>query len=238
MTQKTNNKVISGIGHRERMQDRFLAMPDKDLMADYEFLELILMKSIPRVDVKPLAKELLKKYNSIAAVLTAPAEELTAFRYIKQSTVALFQIIVEANKRLLKTELKENPVLDKWDRLIDYCCLCLQNERIEHFMVLYLDTRLRLIQRDIPQNGTTDRVSVYPREILKKALILGASAVVMVHNHPSGHVEPSPADRAITVELYKTLMAGNIRFLDHLIIGSGRKVYSFSAHGQLTGKSK
>ena len=225
-------------GHRERVQERFLNMPDKELMADYEFLELVLMRAIPRMDVKPLAKELLKKYNSVAAVLTAPEEELTTFKYIKKSTVALFQIIVEANKRLLKTELKENPVLDKWDRLIDYCCLCLQNERIEHFMVLYLDTRLRLIQRDIPQDGTTDRVSIYPREILKKALNLGASSVVIVHNHPSEQVQPSPADIAMTGELYKTLMAGNIRFLDHLIIGSGRKVYSFSAHGQLVGKSK
>jgi len=157
-------------GHRERVQERFLAMPDKGLMADYEFLELILMRAIPRIDVKPLAKSLLNKYGSVSSVLTAPAEELITFKYIKQSTIALFQIIVEANKRLLKTELKENPVLDKWDRLIDYCCLCLQNERIEYFMVLYLDTRMRLIQRDIPQNGTTDRVSIYPREVLKKSI--------------------------------------------------------------------
>ena len=237
MKQINKNTALSA-GHRERVQKRFLEMPDKDLMADYEFLELILMRSIPRIDVKPLAKELLQKYNSISAVLTAPEKELTSFKYIKQSTVALFQMIIEANKRLLKTELKENPVLDKWDRLIDYCCLCLQNERIEHFMVLYLDSRLRLMQREIPQNGTTDRVSIYPREILKQALNLGASSIVIVHNHPSGYIQPSPADIAITGELYKTLMAGNIRFLDHLIIGSGRKVYSFSAHGQLTGKSK
>ena len=238
MKQTNIKNVALNVGHRERVQSRFLKMPDKELMADYEFLELILMRAIPRMDVKPLAKELLKKYNSIAAVLMAPPEELMTFKYIKQSTVSLFQMIVEANRRLLKTELKENPVLDKWDRLIDYCCLCLQNERIEHFMVLYLDTRLRLIQRDIPQNGTTDRVSIYPREVLKKALNLGASSVVIVHNHPSGQVQPSPADIAITQELYTTLMAGNIRFLDHLIIGSGRKVYSFSAHGQLVQKSK
>ena len=101
-------------------------------------------------------------------------------------------------------------------------------------MVLYLDSRFRLLRQEIPQKGTTNRVSIYPREILKQALILGAHAVVVVHNHPSGYIEPSRADCEITVELYQTLKAGGIQFLDHLIVGAGRKVYSFSAHGHLT----
>ena len=216
------------LGHRERMQNKFLQMQDVGILEDYEFLELILMKSIPRIDVKPLAKELLKKFGSLSMVLSASKEELREFKYIKDSTLTLFKLIVEANTRLLGSQIKEKPVLEKWDQLIDYCCLCLQN-----FMVLYLDMHSRLLRKEVPQSGTNDRVSIYPREVLKQALILEASSVVVVHNHPSGRVQPSPADLAMTVELYKTLNAASIRFLDHLIIGAGRKVYSFSAHGHL-----
>ena len=231
--------LINGnIGHRERAQEKFLTMTDTDLMPDYEFLELILMKAIPRIDVKPLAKELLNRFGSLSAVLSAPASELILFKNIKKSSLTLFKIIFEANRRLLSDRLKEAPILERWMDLIDYCCLTLQHQRIENFMVLYLDTRFRLLRQDIPQTGTTDRVSIYPQEILKQALILGAHAVVVVHNHPSGRTEPSPADLDMTLELYKTLSAGHIQLLDHLIIGSNRQVYSFSANGKLSIRSR
>ena len=225
-------------GHRMRAQDKFLQMPDTSVLPDYEFLELILMKSIPRVDVKGLAKDLINRFGSLSSVLSATPEELETFPNIKKSTLVLFKLIREANGRILSQTLKETPVLEHWEQVIDYCCLCLQQERIEHFMILYLDKRLRLMRREIPQNGTTDRVSIYPREVLKQALILGAHAVIVTHNHPSGNPDPSPADLNMTAELYKTLTAGNILFLDHLIIGENRKVYSFSEHGLLSSPSK
>lgn len=231
-----SNLIMEKAGHRERMQDKFLQMADTGLLPDYELLELILMKSIPRIDVKGLAKNLLNKFGTLAAVLSADPEELTVFPHIKKSTLVLFKLIREANARMLMGQMKTKPVLECWEQVVDYCCLSLEQERIEHFMVLYLDKHFRLIRREIPQNGTTDRVSIYPREILKQALILAAHAVVIVHNHPSGNPEPSPADLSMTAELYKTLVAGNILFLDHLIIGEGRKVYSFAEHGLLKEK--
>ena len=227
----TKHKMImEQAGHRERAQEKFLQMADAGQLPEYELLELILMKSIPRIDVKGLAKDLINKFGSLAAVLSAEPEELTVFPHIKKSTIVLFKLIREANARLLVQQMKTKPVLECWEQVVDYCCLSLEQERIEHFMVLYLDKHFRLIRREIPQTGTTDRVSIYPREILKQALILAAHAVVIVHNHPSGKTDPSPADLAMTAELYQALTAGHILFLDHLIIGEGRKVFSFAEH--------
>ena len=232
-----HNIIMAKTGHRERAQDKFLQLSDVSSLPDYELLELILMKSIPRIDVKGLAKDLLNKFGSISAVLAAEPDELSAFPHVKKSTLVLFKLIREANARMLMGKMKTKPVLECWEQVVDYCCLSLEQEHIEHFMVLYLDKRFRLIRREIPQNGTTDRVSIYPREILKQALIIGAHAVIMVHNHPSGNPDPSPADLAMTAELYRTLKAGNVLFLDHLIIAEGRKVYSFAEHGLLKEKS-
>ena len=202
-------------------------------MPDYEFLELILMKSIPRLDVKPLAKSLLDRFGSLLAVLTASEEELTAFKHLKKSTVVLFKIILETNRRLLLEKIKEKPIIEEWNDLVDYCCMVLQNSRLENCMVLYLNGRLNLIRRDILNTGTSDRVFLYPKEVLKQALLLGANSVVVVHNHPSGSVEPSQQDLVLTANLQKILRAGGIALLDHLIIGTGRRVYSFTNHGHL-----
>jgi DNA repair protein RadC len=230
--------IMAKEGHRERAQEKFLQMADTSVLPDYELLELILMKSIPRIDVKGLAKDLLNKFGSISAVLSAQADELVCFPHIKQSTLVLFKLIREANGRIISDKIKATPVLECWERVVDYCCLTLEQEHIERFMVLYLDKRFRLLRREIPQNGTTDRVSIYPREILKEALIIGAHGVIIAHNHPSGNTDPSPADLTMTAELYQTLRAGNILFLDHLIIAEGRKVYSFAEHGLLKEKIK
>lgn len=221
-------------GHRARVQKRFLDTPDSSYLQDYEFLELILMKAIPRRDVKPLAKTLLYHFGSLSKVLKAESEELRQFKGVSDSTIALFKIILEANQRILDSHLKENPVLDSWTKVIDYCCLCLQDDRIERFMVLYLNKQLRLIRREIPQTGTKDRVCLYPDEVLRRALLLGASHVIIAHNHPSGNTEPSLADFNMTAELFKALTANGIKLIDHLIIGSGHKTYSFSAHGRIS----
>lgn len=231
MTQNPKSNLATG--HRERVQEKFLSANDVENWADYELLELILMKSIPRIDVKPLAKELLKKFGTIGNVLSAKPEELTAFKYIKQSTLSLFKLIIVVNQHLMKEKMTDKPVLHIWQTVIDYCCQTLQYEKIEKFLILYLDTHGKLIERDIPQVGTTDRVAFYPREILKKALVLGAKAVVISHNHPSGQISPSPQDLTMTVELNKVLDITGITLLDHIIVGPGRKVYSFAMHGHL-----
>ena len=232
----TSSNPTDNTGHRERVQDRFLNLPDTSVLQDYEFLELILMKAIPRIDVKPLAKELLNHFGSLMAVLTASAEELTQFRHIKKSVLVLFRLIIETNKRIRSDEMAEKPVLSQWENTVDYCFLQLQHETIEKFLILYLDTHTRLIRAEIQQKGTIDRVSVYPREVLKQALVLGAHTVIIAHNHPSGNVQPSQADIRLTTELCKVLMAAGIRFIDHLIVGPGRQLYSFSAHGLLQWK--
>ena len=229
----TEAEQIGHLGHRERVQEKFLKLTDMDVMPDYEFLELILMKSIPRLDVKPLAKALLARFGSLLAVMTASEEELTTFKHLKKSTVVLFKIILETNRRLLLEKIKEKPIIEEWDDLVDYCCMVLQNSRLENCMVLYLNGRLNLIRRDILNTGTSDRVFFYPKEILKQALLLGANSVVIVHNHPSGSVEPSKQDLLLTAALQKILRAGGIQLLDHLIIGTGRRVYSFTNHGHL-----
>ena len=229
----TKTEQIGHVGHRERVQEKFLKLTDMDVMPDYEFLELILMKSIPRLDVKPLAKSLLDRFGSLLAVLTASEEELTAFKHLKKSTVVLFKIILETNRRLLLEKIKEKPIIEEWNDLVDYCCMVLQNSRLENCMVLYLNGRLNLIRRDILNTGTSDRVFLYPKEVLKQALLLGANSVVVVHNHPSGSVEPSQQDLVLTANLQKILRAGGIALLDHLIIGTGRRVYSFTNHGHL-----
>ncbi|MDY6407231.1 MAG: DNA repair protein RadC [Pseudomonadota bacterium] len=230
---KQHNIIPNTTGHRDRVQDKFLQIRDTSVLQDYELLELILMKAIPRIDVKGLAKDLINRFGSLNKVLGASNEELMAFPHIKKSALVLFKLIRVTNERLLTNTLKTNPVLEKWEQVVDYCCLCLQQEHIEHFMALYLDRQFRLIQRETPHAGTVDRVSFYPREILKQALVLGASAVVIVHNHPSGCMQPSPADVSLTTELYQLLRAAQIAFLDHLIIGENRKVYSFVEHGLL-----
>lgn len=231
---KNSSKIQGATGHRDRVQDKFLSLTDTASMADYELLELILMKAIPRIDVKPLAKELLNHFGTLQAVLTASADELCRFRHIKKSALVMFRLITETNKRIVQEKLAGRPVLSQWENMVDYCFLQLQHETIEQFLILYLDIHARLIRSEIQQKGTVDRVSIYPREVLKQALLLGADAVVIAHNHPSGNVQPSQADIQMTIELCKVMSAANIKFIDHLIVGSGRQLYSFSAHGHLS----
>lgn len=221
-------------GHRERAQEKFLAAENADFIPDYEFLELLLMKSIPRLDVKPLAKELLYHFGSLSKVLNAPFEELSKFNHVKKSTFVLFRLILEANKRLLKENLKERPVLLARDTLVDYCCLNMGDTTQEKLMALYLDLTGHLIRTETLQIGTLDQVAIYPREILKQALLLGAKSLVLAHNHPTGDPRPSKEDYTVTVELYHMLKSVDIDLIDHLIIGTGRRIFSFRENGHLT----
>jgi len=229
----TGTKEISpNDGHRQRLQQKFL---DKgaDAFADYELLELILMKAIPRRDVKPLAKELLKQFGSLKNVLCAPVEELKAIRGIKDSAVTIFQIIVQVAQRISLQDIEQQPVLACWEQLHDYASMQYMNETVEKLYTLYLDARLRLIKAEVIQTGTDLHVAVYPREILKRALLLNAHAVILMHNHPSGDAHPSQDDIKATREVKTALYAANIRLEEHLIVGKNKQIYSFRAAGLL-----
>lgn len=225
-------------GHRERAQEKFLETQNPEFLPDYEILELLLMKSIPRLDIKPLAKELLNHFGSLSKVFHAPFDELSQFKHIKKSTLILFKLILEANKRLLKEDLKQRPVLLARDNLIDYCCLCMGDTTQEKLIALYLDIKGHLIRSETLQTGTLDQVAIYPREILKQALLIGAKSLVLVHNHPTGDPCPSTEDYTVTVELYRVLKTIDIDLIDHLIIGTGRRIFSFREQGHLTVQPK
>ena len=217
------------IGHRERVINKFMTY-GADLFADYEFLELMLMCALPRIDVKPLAKKLLAEFGSLNGVLSAPADELTKIKGIKNHTVLFLKVVLAACQKLTSEKVKEGPILKDWINLMAYCQMIYTNETVEKMHILFLNQGLRLIHSEMHQKGTVDHIPVYPREILKRALDLNASAVVMMHNHPSGDANPSKADIEATKEVQHLLETVGIQFLDHLIIGRGQNVYSFRAH--------
>ena len=215
-------------GHRQRLQNKFLEK-GANAFADYELLELILMKAIPRCDVKPLAKSLLKQFGSLKGVLCAPPEELRQVKGIKDSAVALFQIIVQVAQRTSLQAIEERPILSCWEQLTDYARMQYMNETIEKLYTLYLDAHLRLVKAEMQQTGSDSHVQIYPREIVKRALLLNAHAVILMHNHPSGDAAPSEDDITATRDIKNALAAVGIRLEEHLIVGKGQKVYSFRA---------
>lgn len=224
---KNNNK-----GHRLRLQQKMLDR-GSEAFEDYEFLELILTKAIPQRDVKPLAKELIKHFGSFPAVLHASPEDLMKFPHVKESVVCLFKIIIAASKRLTHYDMIKAPIIDNWEKLEDYCLLMLSPEPVEHFYILYLDARHKLITTEEHQRGTLTHAPIYPREILKRTLNLNAKALILVHNHPSGNPEPSRADIRMTQTLYNIVSPLEITIHDHLVIGKDRQTYSFRKHGLL-----
>ena len=229
MTEKT---VTLNEGHRQRLQQKFLSK-GADALTDYELLELILMKAIPRCDVKPLAKTLLAKFGSLDNVIRANPEELCEVKGIKDSAITIFQIIVQVAQRVSLQRLEQRPILSCWEQLQDYAAAQYMNEDVEKLYTLYLDGKLRLIKSEEHQSGTDEHVSIYPREIVKRALLLNAHAVILMHNHPSGDAHPSQDDIKSTRETKLALQAVNIRLEEHLIVGKNKQIYSFRAGGLL-----
>lgn len=220
------------VGHRARLQDKFM-QAGGDALAEYEFLELILTRAIPRRDVKPLAKQLLRRFGTLAGVLTASPEELRDVKGAGDCVVCLFQIITHAGLRIARTALQKGPVLSDWVKLSDYCVMTLATEKVERFVILFLDAKLQLIKAEPQQTGTINHVPVYAREVLKRALNLNATNVILVHNHPSGNAEPSANDLKVTDNLVQVLAAGGIEVCDHLIVGRGNILFSFKSKGLL-----
>lgn len=218
-------------GHRQRLRDRLLAVGG-DKMADYELLELLLMQAIPRRDVKPLAKMLIDQFGGFAAVIAAEKASLERVKGMGEGAVAALKLVEAAAIRLAKAEISDKPVIGSWTQLLDYCRTSMARAAIEQFRVLFLDRKNRLIADEVQQTGTVDHTPVYPREIMKRALELGASAVILVHNHPSGDPTPSRADIEITKEVAKAAQALGVQLHDHLIVGRSGHT-SFKSQGLL-----
>lgn len=227
---ETDDKVPDYLGHRKRIRDKFLQNGGES-MADYEMLELLLTMSIPRRDVKPVAKDLVRRFGSFAEVINASQEELMSCEGIKETSVALLKAVKESAIRMQMQNLRSSdvPVINNWDAMIDYCRSLMAYKNIEEFRIIYLNSKLRVIEDEIQQRGTIDQVSVHPREVIKSAIAKGASAIILVHNHPSGDTTPSRADIQITRQIVDGAKSVNIQLLDHLII-SKNEIYSFKDH--------
>jgi DNA repair protein RadC len=207
-------------GHRARLRERLIAA-GADKLPDYELVEVILFASNPRGDVKPLAKDLLKRFGGFAALLSAEPAALNAAG-LGDAGVAALKAAREAALRLMRSELKERPVIGSWDKLVDYCTAHIAHGTVEEFHILFLDKKNVLIEHEQQQRGTIDHTPVYPREVVKRALELQASALILVHNHPSGDPTPSQADIAVTKDIVKAAHPLGVSVHDHLIIGRGR----------------
>ena len=218
-------------GHRERLRARFLK-GGAEAMPDYELLELALFAAIPRRDTKPLAKALLRRFGSFAEVIAAPRERLLEIEGVGMSVANHLKIVEADAQRLTKTKVMGRPALSSWSALLDYCTAAMARSEKEEFRVLFLDRKNHLIADEVQNRGTVDHTPVYPREIIKRALELGASSIILVHNHPSGDPTPSKADIAMTREVTAAAKALGIALHDHLVIGRGGHA-SFKSLGLL-----
>jgi len=208
-------------GHRARLRQRLIA-GGSEALPDYELLEVLLFAGNPRGDTKPLAKDLLQRFGSLAEVLSADSDDLLTVPGLGEAGVAALKSVREAALRLSRAELQARPILGSWDKLIEYCTATIAYGKVEEFHLLFLDRKNMLIAHERQQRGTIDHTPVYPREVVKRALDLGASALILVHNHPSGDPTPSKADVTMTRDIIKAAAPLGVTVHDHLVIGRGR----------------
>lgn len=205
-------------GHRERLRARFRDA-GADAVSDYELLELLLFRAIPQRDIKPLAKELIAKFGSFAEVVAAPAKRLAEVKGVGESVVTELKIVHAAASRLARGQVRKRTVLSSWSSVLDYCRMAQAFAEKEQFRVLFLDKRNQLIADELQQTGTVDHTPVYPREVVKRALELSATALILVHNHPSGDPTPSRADIQMTQSIVEIAKPLGIDVHDHIIVG-------------------
>jgi DNA repair protein RadC len=217
--------------HRARLRARFMA-GGPDAVPDYELLELVLFRAIPRQDVKPLARSLIERFGDFNRVISAPPARLADVAGVGEAVIVELKLIEAAAQRLARARVINRPVLSSWQALIDYCQTALAHRETEEFRVLYLDRKNVLIADEAQARGTVDHVPVYPREVIKRALEINASALILVHNHPSGDPTPSAADIEMTLRIRDAAEVLGIVLHDHLIIGKAREV-SLKAGGYL-----
>lgn len=209
----------AGAGHRQRLRARFLK-GGATALADYELLELVLFGADARRDMKPVAKALIRRFGGFGGVVAADPVNLREVDGVADAAIAQIKAIEAAAQLLVRTEILDKPLISSWDRLIEYCHSRIARSSIEQFMVIYLDRKNRLIDDEIQQRGSIDHTPVYPREVVRRALELKASAVILVHNHPSGDPTPSRADIDMTRDVKQAVGAVGIALHDHLIISA------------------
>jgi DNA repair protein RadC len=205
-------------GHRERLRERLLA-GGADALPDYELLEMVLLGAHPRHDMKPLAKTLIAKFGSFTDVVAASPERLKEVKGVGDATIATLKVVHAAANRFARGEVKRRPALSSWSAVLDYCRTAQAFADVEQFRILFLDKRNHLIADEVQQKGTVDHTPVYPREVVKRALELSATAVVLVHNHPSGDPTPSRADIQMTQTIVDIAKPLGIAVHDHIIVG-------------------
>jgi DNA repair protein RadC len=217
--------------HRKRLRTRFMD-GGAGAMPDYELLELVLFRAIPRQDVKPLAHSLMATFGDFNRVVTAPVERLRTVKGVGDAVIVELKIIEAAAQRLARSKVLNKHLISSWDALIDYCHTSMAHRETEQFRVLFLDRKNVLIADEEQGKGTVDHVPVYPREVAKRALELNASALILVHNHPSGDPTPSQSDIDMTAQMEMACAALGLTLHDHLIVGKSRE-FSFKSEGYL-----
>jgi DNA repair protein RadC len=216
MTEVASKESLNA-GHRERLRERFL-QGGPDALADYELLELLLFRAIPRRDVKPLAKILLQKFGSFAEVIAAPPARLKEVDYIGDAAVTELKIVEAAALALSRESMRKKLPLGTFAQVLDYCRSAMAFRETEEFRVIFLDKKNGLLADEVQGRGTVDHTPVYPREIIRRALELNASAIILVHNHPSGDPTPSSADIVMTQNIASLAKPLGVTVHDHLII--------------------
>lgn len=217
--------------HRRRLRERFL-QGGPQAIPDYELLELLLFRSIPRCDVKPVARRLLESFGDFNRVLSAPIERLLEVRGVGDAVAVDLKIVEAATHRMARARVIQRPVLSSWNAVVDYCHTSMAHRETEQFRVLFLDRKNILVADEEQAKGTVDHVPVYPREVVKRALELNASALILVHNHPSGDPTPSESDIEMTQRVREACEALSLTLHDHLIVGKESEV-SFRSMGYL-----
>ena len=218
-------------GHRKRLRDRF-RRGGLDAVQDYELLEMILFRAIPRRDVKQLAHELIDRFGDLSAVLSAPRRELTAIKGVSDNVVDEFELIRAVALNIGQATVINKKALANWDAVLAYCRTKMEENTIEEFHVIFLDKKNNIIADEKMGSGTVDHTPVYPREVIKRALELNATALIIAHNHPSGDPSPSHADIEMTHKLRDMAQGFNIALHDHLVVSRGA-VLSFKGKGLL-----
>ena len=217
--------------HRQRLRERF-RKGGVEAVLDYELLELVLFRAIPRQDVKPLARRLIDHFGDFNRVITAPAERLTEVQGVGHAVVLEFKITQAVAQKLTRSRVLGRCIVSSWQELLDYCHTHMSHRETEQFRVLYLDRKNILILDEAQGEGSIDHVPVYPRNIVKRALEVNASAIILVHNHPSGDPTPSPQDIDMTRQVAEAAVPLGITLHDHLVIGASTEI-SFRTEGYL-----
>lgn len=223
-----NEDLPHYVGHRKRLKDRFLKSPPNSF-SDYELLELMLFNAVPRKDVKPIAKELLSKFGNFSSLINATKEKLSVVKGVNEAAFLNLQIVKELLQRILAVQIMKQNVISSWGALLDYLKFSMSDLQVEQFRVLFLNKKNILIENEVMATGTVDQTPVYTREIVKRVLFHEASAIILVHNHPSGSAKPSNSDIDLTAQIVNACKTVNVSVHDHVIIGKG-EYYSFKTN--------